>query len=234
MVKETFTPEAERKIVTLKDIMEPHHSIAQYYRRLILKQEERNVISSATSFSWRWGDIETGGLPTVELEHFFKEHLRQQVLIDLGGGQIDFSFMHSLAKYCEASAYINVDLQRHTGEPDPFRAQYEKSTDDFYEATVTSDMLDFVTHTKDGSASFAINGIDQTIIDDPEYNKALAEELVRATSKGGIIFGIESDVGHYLSVISFREKSPIRPELEVIKRISGSFPHNKFLFEKVE
>jgi len=233
--KETFTPiETDRKIIALKDIMDPNRSIPENYKKLILAQEKYQRTSSATSFSWRWGDIETGKPSNDTLERLFKEHLNQQVLVDLGGGQIDFSYMYSLAKHCGASAYINVDLQRHGGEINPFQPQDEKITDGFYEAKVAADMLDFVAHMKDGSANFAINGIDQTIIDDPEYNEVLAQELVRATARGGIIFGIESDVGACLGGIARKENAPIRPVLEAIERISGNFSFNKFLFEKLE
>lgn len=234
--KETFTPiETERKIITLKDVMDPNRSIPEYYKKLILAQEKNQMISSATSFSWSWGDRKKTGKPLNDtLERLFKEHLNQQVLVDLGGGQIDFSYMYRLAKHCGASSYINVNLQRHGGEINPFQSQDEKILGNFYEATVTADMLDFVAHMKDGSGNFAINGIDQTIIDDREYNKALAQELVRATCRGGIIFGVESDVGACLGEIARKEKSPIRPVLEAIKEISGYFPFNKFLFEKLE
>lgn len=239
--KRHFTPETERNIITLNDIMDIQRPIPESYKQLILAQEKYQGVRSATSFSWQWQtalDLEITPRPDESnlemMQRFFKEHIYQHVLIDVGGGQTSFSYMRHLAQACKASAYINVDRFRHLGEPDPFRPQEEKTIGDFYEAEVTADMLDFVARMKDNSAIFAINGVDSTIIGDPEYDKALAQELVRATCKGGIIFGFESDVGFPLGEIAKQEKSPIRPVHEAIERISGNFPFNKFLFEKVE
>lgn len=236
MSEQKFLPsvEPEKKIITLEDLIDPTHSIPDAYKHLIAAQKREQVRSSTTSFSYRWEDaLELDREPRKDekdletMQRFFKEHLKHKVLIDLGGGSIRLSYMCQLAKQCEAAAFASVDLMLTAEPPKTIQIHKEKTTDGFHEMEISADMLEFVTRLKDESVCFAINGIDWTIIDDKEYNAALAKEIVRATSKGGIIFGYDSEVSYPLYGITQSEGAPIKT-FNVEK-----FTDQGFVFEKV-
>ena len=134
--------------------------------------------------------------------------------------------MRDLAKQCGATTYVSVD-RFHPGEPDPLRSLREETLDGLHEIEVCADMLDFLTHIKDNIGNFAINGIDELVIPNQAYRQALAQELIRVTRKGGIIFGINSDIP--LNMFSGGEKAQLRfiPKMPIDNS-------DVFVFEKME
>ncbi|OGF23390.1 hypothetical protein A2Y83_02410 [Candidatus Falkowbacteria bacterium RBG_13_39_14] len=130
-------------------------------------------------------------------------------LIDLGGGT-----MPTMAKFAETSKsefYINVEKNWPDENPiNPKKDIADKRDKEEYlkmqYVVVKDDMLDFISKIPDNSANFTINGINYQIIKNQKYHKALAQELVRATKEGGIIFGVQSDVFNYLSGEEFKDK----------------------------
>lgn len=117
--------------------------------------------------------------------------------MDLGGGRGGMMFDLAVNR-TGAQMYINVDRGSFANpnppnslEPASVNPSPDKSK---FIIKVKADMLDFLARIKDGSANFAINGIDEIIINDHRYHQALATELVRATKPGGLIFGLGSEV----------------------------------------
>lgn len=225
-------PETKKRIITLADLIDANRSIPQQYKIL---QEQRPVLETPTNttpFSEFWRrnlDLATryeDDSVRGEAQRFFKEHLNQQVLIDLGGGQVSFRDkkilrarpMAELAKNCGATIYINVD----TGHSDPV---YEDNLEGLHIIEVKEDMLSFVARMKNDSANFTLNGIVLRMKGDYRYFEALQNEIVRATRRGGIIFGTESDVAFY--ELANTEEAPLR---SVKLRILGN--GNAFLYEK--
>jgi len=203
--KEKFTPpETERKVTTFDDLMDHERVVPADYQKLILLQEQRTKENSGrfmdTHYSDNWSVVfnskgEYAKLTEQELQ-YFKERLQGQALVDLGGGSggVMFDLAANLAR---AQMYINVDRGRfHPNKPpnplEPTDIIPSQDQSRFI-VKVKADMLDFISRMKDGSANFAINGIDSIIVSDPRYNEALAKELVRATRSGGLIFGLESE-----------------------------------------
>ncbi len=227
-------PPAEKSIFTLDSFLVRDRILPEEYSELIQVEKKHREWSGKTSFSYRWQDLlelETKPEPGSNLEliqRFFKEHIKNQALVDLGGGPRRVTYMYNLAKLLKAKAYIDVDVQIDSSEQALFQPIEEKTTGDFYEADVNADMLDFVAHMKDGAANFAVNGIDSTFVYNREYTKALANELVRATHKGGIIFGVDSVVGLDLQAISKTNESPIKFIGQVVEDMDDGF-----VFEKI-
>ena len=125
---------------------------------------------------------------------FLEKVLSDSILVDLGGGVWNET-MRSLAAEHSAKGYVNVDMHAFAGDSSitkPSKIYPDKSA----AIGVKADMLDFVSHMKDDSASFTINGIDETILwyEEHEYNEALAKQILRATKIGGVIFGCVSGV----------------------------------------
>ena len=204
--RENFSlPESERKIITFEDIIDPEREVPEKYQRLIHLQEQRvdnNTRFNKTGYAANWGPLmDTNGMgketkfAKQELQ-YLKDHLMNQALVDLGGG---YGFMRHLIRLTGAQMYVNVDRRQSTQNQELNPLQSTKMVDPvdkesaLNEVNVYADMLDFVAHLKDGSANFVLNGIDITIINDPAYHKALANELVRATKANGLIFGVGSD-----------------------------------------
>jgi hypothetical protein len=153
-----------------------------------------------------------------EIKSFCAELVRDRPLIDLGGGY--GTTMEQIARELGASMYVNVDK---------FAFDAESSKKDEIETfRVKADLLDFVSHMKNDSANFTINGIDRYIIPSNEYHRALAEELGRTTLPNGIVLGAQSMVLDYLEENGFR----VPPELPTM----GSKPEAGIgvgIFQKV-
>jgi hypothetical protein len=83
-------------------------------------------------------------------------------------------------------------------------------------------MLDFVSRLRDGSVNFVINGIDTWVIDHPEYDNALADEIERATKIGGVAFGMNSNALWLLrgrrSVREFKTNST-RSDVKIFEKV---------------
>ena len=202
---EKFTPpETERKVITFDDFIDHERVVPADYQELILLQEQKSSKHDArfmdTRYSANWNVVwntkgEYAKFAEQELQ-YFKDHLQGQTLVDLGGGY-GGEMLNLAANLTEAQMYINVDRGRFHPDkpPNPLEPTDITPSQDQsrFLVRVKADMLDFISRMKDGSANFAINGIDPTIVGDPRYNEALAKELVRATRPGGLIFGIESE-----------------------------------------
>ena len=75
------------------------------------------------------------------------------------------------------------------------------------------------------TGNLTINGMDALVIPDLRYHEALANELVRATKAGGIVFGVVAPFGY--------DALPQLPLLSCgrMRRPSVRFPHGD-VFEK--
>jgi len=124
----------------------------------------------------------------------FKDRLNGGILIDLGFGKVPL--MKALATRYKSKTYIGVDrysIGKEDESSDPHKVMDDLSKNDIQAILVKSDLLDFASRIPDNSVNFTINGIDKNIIPDEDYQKALVKEMIRATKKGGIIFGFNSD-----------------------------------------
>lgn len=180
----------------------------------------------------QWGFIEDhgkSGSPVVsnprKVYRFMKENLPKAPLVDLGCGAI-FGYPGNLtmlraAEQLGLPAYIGVD--RHnvgTGEPNLYtsiddlskRLERYRNRDELPEFTnldvevVRADMLDFVSRMIAGVYNFSINGIDHNILYDEgsKYSKTLATELARASKKGSIVLGCNSEAFYHLARTGFK------------------------------
>ena len=217
---EIFEPaENEQKIVTLHELIDSERSISEEYRHLIKTQERRDHYRSQNSaFSDAWGLGISSELKDPEDRQWFADHLKNKILIDLGGANgsmCQFSADYGL------STYICVDrFEGALGASKEFNVN-----ESLREIDVVADMLDFLTRIKSRSASITINGIDNFIVDNHAYRTALAEEMLRVVSPGGLIFGANSDP---LKILQHR--SPPELERKFIKGGGGLVPI--YVFER--
>lgn len=137
-----------------------------------------------------------------------RAHLDGQTLVDLGCGR----FAPQMAEFARDSGvrhYIGVDLEQclldcsvrppqsqrssHITEV-PLPCALEDLKDASFEATlVQADLLYFVSQLPSSSVSITINGIDLSICRDERFHLVLAEEIARAASPRGIVFGSASE-----------------------------------------
>lgn len=150
---------------------------------------------------------------------YLTDKIKDHDLIDLGGST--GGYIRPLAKELGARTYITVDRffsrRRNEDSPvydlplDPYTNIGTEIWSELPEqlsgkgrtesAAVKADMLDFVSRLPDNSANFTLNGIDSAIVSRPddimsadrntEYEEAVVKEIIRATKKGGIIFGCD-------------------------------------------
>ena len=126
-------------------------------------------------------------------------------VINLGGGfmemskEFDYKVLIGVDKYPESDNSISAQADKvHREESDQLYAerQIQGGTKEF---VVKMDMLDFVSRLPDDSNEFlTINGIDQNIVEDEEYVRTLAMEIVRTTKPGGMMFGVDSFVFEFI------------------------------------
>ncbi|MBU0597334.1 hypothetical protein KKA94_04255, partial [Patescibacteria group bacterium] len=176
----------------LRTLFEQNRIIPSEYSALISSQETRDnaVRFQRTEYSERWLDLL--GTRAETARNFFKHKIAGHPLIDLGGGM---GLMRSIASEFGPTEYINVDRQYHKDlppNPHEIRHSAQLANPDTLEIDIHADMLDFVSRLKEGVASFTLNGIDYSIVDNQKYHEVLAKEIVRATRKHGLIFGIQS------------------------------------------
>lgn len=165
----------------------------QNYTDLIASTES-NVFPATGSERWdqwlsRENRFEKGNIPGLERDLAFFTHVLQGALLtDLGSGKS--SFMRSFAKRFGVKLLLEIDLfyeNKDKAQPDHVRI-----------ISVRDDMLKTVARMPNDCSNFTINAIGFELITNRNYHAALAEELVRATKPGGIIFGWGSDVFFYL------------------------------------
>lgn len=253
---EQFNPDMrDKKIISLSDIIDPNLAIPDEYQRLIQKQEQRHVgrpSSEAgrffpTPFSKKWKKVahrlESPPPDALSLEEakkgidFFRTRLSENVLVDLGGGA---GTMKGPSRVWEVGTYVNVDrgvygkLVNENSPSDATTAVADKVEAGLHINGVNADILEFVTKMRNGVGNFTINGIDHYIVDDPKYNQALAQEIVRAMKTGGLVFGVESDIFQYFQTMASADKSPIR-KIDVARELD--YPEEMLdlnIFEKIE
>lgn len=221
--------ETGKKLITLADLIDASRPIPEEYR---VFQEHNPVLNvGSTSFSDFWRRTFSADRDFEEYfdgekaKHFFKEHLRGQVLVDLGGGDRGnrsrlMGYFASIARFAKdygAAAYINVD----TRNPEPM---YQQDMEGLHVIEIREDMLSFVARMKDGSASFTLNGIEESYSGDHRYFRALEKEIVRATRIGGIIFETDSDVDFSRFVDT---------EQALLKRVKLDLPDHAFLYKRM-
>lgn len=171
----------------------------------IIKEGSSSASENPQPYSDNWGSILSHDTryyhednQDLKEEHlrdieFLKTKLKGDVLVDLGSGGGRVSAIYSFA---DVKTDIGVE-KFHSGrgpldatEPE-FACSYPRSGGgETFHISVRDDMLDFVARVKNDSSLFMLNGIDYSILPNPEYRMALAEEIIRATKEGGIVFGL--------------------------------------------
>ncbi len=125
---------------------------------------------------------------------FLKSKLEGSILIDLAAG----GNMIYLSERLQVKTYIEVNLYRNKF-PNPYiDLSYQESVKKLRShfsvkgVNVGADALDFASRIKSNSVNFIVNGFDSEIVTFNEYHEALANEMIRATVNGGLIFGLNS------------------------------------------
>ena len=183
-------------------------TLSEEYAKLVRRQDLSSTRGhwQGTTYSETWLDLfEARALPA---RNFFRQRLSGQPLIDLGGGE---GVMMNLATDFGVSEYINVDRGYGDLPLNPYEIGHSGQLNpSSITLDVHADMLDFVARLKDNAANFTINGIDNIIVNDSAYHRVLAQELIRATRPGGLIFGIHSNVLHEILRLIQEKNLPIR------------------------
>jgi hypothetical protein len=114
---------------------------------------------------------------------YLSEHLRDKIVIDLGGGSVNSDRMAQIVNMCGARAYINVDKGT-WGENRFIKSEFGITQ----QLGVHEDILDFVSKIpNDYPVCFIINGIDNIIAPEKDFHKELAYEMARSVAVGGLI-----------------------------------------------
>ena len=202
------------------------------------------------SFTLPWENL------TKTEKEYLKRKLKDGLLIDLGGNASDFrasSVMRRLSRQLGVKTYINVDYC-HGGDINPYTSilapdmveppslkplSKKEKSQTINDLLVNDDMLDFVSRLPDNSSNFAINGIDENSLHDQvgSYTQALWREILRSTKKGGVIFGVGSEI--------WRDSDEISDEIKFISKELGiespdprysfsGYEDKKIIFEKSE
>ncbi|MFA4852106.1 MAG: hypothetical protein WC924_02230 [Candidatus Gracilibacteria bacterium] len=199
------------------------------YQRLISQQELRGgkgrAVQSWYAVLWR-NLLKEDQVFAIE---FFRQHLSGQNLIDLGGGT---GSMGEVATGLNSGVYVNVERAPFESSEitNPLVPIFSESKNNFLQMGVHSDMLDFVSRMKDSVGNFTINGIDTIIVNDMHYNRALAHEMIRATRKGGLIFGTSSDALVYIDFLI--KKGGVALTTIDPKKLGLQVDDETFIFEK--
>ena len=136
-----------------------------------------------------------------EVHEFFRDRLKDRVLISLGAVEIPLS--KALAS-APPKVIIHVDRYDHRIGPreaplDPFAVtQVRHEPDEPLQWNIKADMLDVLSRIPSDSVNVELDGIDTVIIPDEEYHRVLAQELVRVLRPGGVLFGNHVDAFEHL------------------------------------
>lgn len=223
-------PEGEIKLDVLHLQQEPRHDYSE-----LISEAERHVFTDEralrANYAQKWnsyyGSDRRGQNESIARQ--FDEALPESVLCDLGGYNGN---MESVAASRNASLFINVD--KYPGglrDATPIDATAGTFSRRDYVSPISrtvivpgihnvidvrADMLDFVSRLKDVSTNFTINGIDSDLIPVPEYHRAVAREMLRATKRNGIIFG-NSSFSVFENIFNLiQENQELRAEFSVI------------------
>lgn len=232
----------EKKIQNISELL---NAPTQDYSQLIVKAGQGELPEGSeglsTSYSHTWRDFESPH--TLEnadpkLVELFKKAIAGNILCELGGagGRMEF-----LAANMGASLYLEVDKYPNHKKNDPtpidptigtvkkreFVIKRPNGKDHILiegehdQIHVRADMLDFISRLKDNSVNIVINGIDDFVIEVPEYHKALAKEIIRITKRGGVIFGNYSNSLFELRKMIERDPK-LREQFEIIEADVGA------------
>jgi hypothetical protein len=236
--RESFTPEKTTEQLSptevLHSIIDTQRAPSPEYQFLIRGQEGSVSREHSDNFVDHWHHDLSSRTTKDILNDCLRNYLADKILVDLGGGQGE---MGDIAHDFGASTYINVERAPYdeTEAIDPSTPIEHQRKENFLSLRVHADMLDFVSRLRDGSIdNFVINGIDTYIIDNPRYHDALVKEILRATKKGGLIFGRSSDVledmERHVQACEY-EKRPIDLPVRLMEHVEFS---NSIFFEKTE
>lgn len=209
--------DAAKKIILPPTLIDQNRAISEEYKHLITKAESSSCLSK-THYAEFWYDFFMNFNSAPQAHMFFKEHLKDCPLIDLGGGD---GSMEILARESGSPLYINVDKYA-------IDINSERKKDNIHILNIKKDILEFVAQLNNNSASFVLNGIDDWIIDDYDYHHALAQELERAVKPNGIIFGVNSQVDNI-----FHKKIEDKKTLLIMKTIDLHIPGDLFVYQKI-
>ena len=194
--------EKENKKINLRDLLQPP---SEDYSKIIENNARMSRLESwpefdlVASFSDNLQEDLLGTEDAIgdhqredreKVVNLFKERLRDSILVDLGGRNLD-----KLAEAMECKGYIGVDKYNwYKDQPLDPTENLSKNSDykNTQNISVKADMLDFLSRLPDNSVSISISGIDNAIARLPEYHNALVKEIARVCKRGGIIFGVES------------------------------------------
>ena len=212
-------PETEKKIISLKDLIDPQRQVPLEYTSLIERQEQALAQGSFAAvaddeYAERWSFLvsqsaekylqfkdEYAKKDYETLDRLFQGHLPNTTLIDLGSGH---GFMERIAHKYKLGAYIGVDRNSRFSDevklpPNPQVPIQDIQIGDMQRIRIKADMLDFVARLRPNPIHFTLNGIDLLIIENVAYHNALSQELIRVAQSGSLIFGADS---HALELLS--------------------------------
>lgn len=184
-------------------LLDSSRTVLPYNYEEMISRQEKHSLALDEDFARHC----IGILDIKKMAQELKERLINNVLINLGAGHSPFNDL--IAEKLEVATNINVDLfyKQQLIRLEQYEMSYEEEkTIHPKTIAVQSDMLNFVARMKNESGNFMINGIDDCIIKNKEYIDALSKELIRATKKGGVIFGTESAV--FVPLYKFSESNP--------------------------
>jgi len=248
--------------VSLRNLLAYDNPNLPKYQRLIKFARKESRWQQPQEFAPAWGELlaKSFGYKVVGPEDYnpkmyekargyFEEKLQGDILVDLGGGKrFGSQVMRSLAKKSGVKTYINVDMC-HGKTLDPYTSSRAPSTDypalaeeekerSMDELFVADDILDFLARLPDNSCNFVANGVDHWVLGNAtsgtgyEYGEAVFREMVRATKKGGVMFGIGSDIWGDRTGLKFMSQElglQIDDEID-----STGNSGRKVVFEKIE
>lgn len=162
------------------------------------------------------------------LEHrktkdYLKSKLEGEILIDCGGGREEFIKPYIVD--LQAGSYVNLDGQLTEYDPQAKYVEYAEPMPEregwiLFSARlrepkmqgntlihgINGEMLRVIARMPDNSVNFVLNGIDfDSNTENSDYWKALAFEISRATSEGGVVFGYGTPFFEYLDRKKFKD-----------------------------
>jgi len=197
-------------------IIDPNREVPEEYQHLISRAELAPCKAKAR-YSEFWSSFFKDFNTAPQAHNFFRKHLKDYPLVDLGGGE---GGMEILARESGAPMYINVDKYS-------IDINSERKDRVIRVLKISQDILKFVAQVRDNSANFILNGIDDFVIEDFNYHQALAREIERATGSGGIIFGVNSQIDYIFKQKINNEKTSLEPQI-----LDLHIPGNLFIYKK--
>ncbi len=154
-------------------------SMPPSYARLVRRQLEHRLASADNREPFAIGLEDSETLCGDEL----KKRLKGAILLNLGAGcrQDLLEPVEEFARHYGVSKVIHVDYR-------PSKAS-DYATRELTVAHVHKDMLAFLAKQPSRSMSVTISGIDDCVIEEEAYARAVGEEISRVVPVGGVAFG---------------------------------------------